>query len=105
VEEYKLNSDDSSKKKKLIEEAIKDKEVLNKIYDELVVTTDEMGYDEDTIAEDYISRDDFVNLSSIEDVKNKIEEILDDTAADGEQPEGKYLDNILDYENCSINLV
>lgn len=105
VEEYKLNSDDSSKKKKLIEEAIKDKEVLNRMYDELVATTDEMGYDEDTIAEDYISRDDFVNLSSIEDIKSKIEEILDDTAADGEQPEGKYLDNILDYENCSINLV
>lgn len=105
VEEYKLNSDDSSKKKKLIEEAIKDKEVLSKIYDELLTTVDEMGYDEDTVSEDYISRDDFMKLSSIEDVKNKIEEILDDTTADGEQPEGKYIDNIIDYENCSINLV
>lgn len=105
VEEYKLNSDDSSKKKKLIEEAIKDKEVLSKIYDELLTTVDEMGYDEDTVSEDYISRDDFMKLSSIEYVKSKIEEILDDTTADGEQPEGKYIDNIIDYENCSINLV
>jgi hypothetical protein len=32
---------------------------------------------------DYISRDDFMNLSSVEDVKSKIEEILDDTATDG----------------------
>ena len=105
VEEYKLNSDDSSKKKKLIEEAIKDKEILSKIYDELLTTVDEMGYDEDTVSEDYISRDDFMKLSSIEDVKSKIEEILDDTTADGEQPKGKYIDNIIDYENCSINLV
>ena len=105
VEEYQLNSDDSSKKKKLIEEAIKDKEVLSKIYDELIATTDEMGYDEDTVSEDYISRDDFMKLSSVEDVKSKIGEILDDTAAEGEQPEGKYIDNIIDYENCSINLV
>lgn len=105
TEEYVLNSDDSSKKKKLIEEAIKDKEVLSKIYDELVTTTNEMGYDEDTVSEDYISRDDFMKLSSVEDVKSKIEEILDDTAADGEQPEGRYIDNITDYENCSINLV
>lgn len=105
VEEYKLNSDDSSKKKKLIEEAIKNKEVLSKIYDELLTTVDEMGYDEDTVSEDYISRDDFMKLSSIEDIKSKIEEILDDTTADGEQPEGKYIDNIIDYENCSINLV
>lgn len=105
VEEYKLNSEDSSKKKKLIEEAIKDKEVLSKIYDELLTTVDEMGYDEDTVSEDYISRDDFMKLSSIEDVKSKIEEILDDTTADGEQPKGKYIDNIIDYENCSINLV
>ena len=105
VEEYVLNSEDSNKKKKLIEEAIKDKEVLSKIYDELLTTVDEMGYDEDTVSEDYISRDDFMKLSSIEDVKSKIEEILDDTTADGEQPEGKYIDNIIDYENCSINLV
>lgn len=105
IEEYKLNSEDSSKKKKLIEEAIKDKEVLSKIYDELLTTVDEMGYDEDTVSEDYISRDDFMKLSSIEDVKSKIEEILDYTTADGEQPEGKYIDNIIDYENCSINLV
>nr|DAK66745.1 MAG TPA: hypothetical protein [Bacteriophage sp.] len=32
---------------------------------------------------DYISRDDFMNLSSIEDVKNKIEKILYKTATDG----------------------
>lgn len=105
VEEYKLNSDDSSKKKKLIEESIKDKTILSKIYDELLMTVDEMGYDEDAVSEDYISRDDFMKLSSVEDIKSKIEEILDDTAADGEQPEGKYIDNIIDYENCSINLV
>lgn len=105
VEEYKLNSDDSSKKKKLIEESIKDKIILSKIYDELLMTVDEMGYDEDAVSEDYISRDDFMKLSSVEDIKSKIEEILDDTAADGEQPERKYIDNIIDYENCSINLV
>ena len=46
-----------------------------------------------------------MKLSSVEDVKSKIEEILDDTAAEGEQPEKKYIDNIIDYENCSINLV
>ena len=55
-QKYKLNSDDSSKKKKLIEEAIKDKEVLSKIYDEILDTTDE---DENTITEDFISREDF----------------------------------------------
>lgn len=46
-----------------------------------------------------------MKLSSVEDVKSKIEEILDDTVAEGEQPAGKYIDNIIDYENCSINLV
>lgn len=102
VEEYKLNSDDSSKKKKLIEEAIKDKEVLNKIYDELLDTT---AYDENDMSTDYISRDDFMKLSSVEDVKSKIEEILDETGTDGLQPEKEYIDNIIDYKNCSINLV
>lgn len=102
VEEYKLNSDDSSKKKKLIEEAVKDKKVLSKIYDELLDTT---AYEEEDMSTDYISRDDFMNLSSVEDVKSKIEEILDDTATDGLQSEGQYIDNIIDYENCSINLV
>lgn len=102
VEEYKLNSDDSSKKKKLIEEAIKDKEVLSKIYDEILYTTDE---DESTITEDFISREDFTQLNSIEEISEKIEEILDTTVTEGDQPEGKYIDNILDYENCSINLV
>ena len=102
VEEYKLNSDDSSKKKKLIEEAIKDKEVLSKIYDEILDTTDE---DENTITEDFISREDFTQLNSIEEISEKIEEILDTTVTEGDQPEGKYIDNILDYENCSINLV
>lgn len=28
-----------------------------------------------------------------------------DTYTDGLQLEGKYIDNIIDYENCSINLV
>ena len=102
VEEYKLNFDDSSKKKKLIEEAIKDKEVLSKIYDELLDTT---AYDEDDMSTDYISRDDFMKLSSVEDVKSKIEEILDETGTDGLQPEKEYIDNIIDYKNCSINLV
>ncbi len=102
VEEYKLNSDDSSKKKKLIEEAIKDKEVLSKIYDEILDTTNE---DENTITEDFISREDFTQLNSIEEISEKIEEILDTTVTEGDQPEGKYIDNILDYENCSINLV
>lgn len=102
VEEYKLNFDDSSKKKKLIEEAVKDKEVLSKIYDELLDTT---AYDEDGMSTDYISRDDFMKLSSVEDVKSKIEEILDKTGTDGLQPEKEYIDNIIDYKNCSINLV
>lgn len=102
VEEYKLNFDDSSKKKKLIEEAVKDKEVLSKIYDELLDTT---AYDEDDMSTDYISRDDFMKLSSVEDVKSKIEEILDETGTDGLQPEKEYIDNIIDYKNCSINLV
>ena len=102
VEEYKLNSEDSNKKKKLIEEAIKDKEVLSKIYNEILDTTDE---DENTITEDFISREDFTQLNSIEEISEKIEEILDTTVTEGDQPEGKYIDNILDYENCSINLV
>lgn len=102
VEEYVLNFEDSSKKKKLIEEAIKDKEVLSKIYDEILDTTDE---DENTITKDFISREDFTQLNSIEEISEKIEEILDTTVTEGDQPEGKYIDNILDYENCSINLV
>lgn len=102
VEEYKLNFDDSSKKKKLIEEAVKDKEVLSKIYDELLDTT---AYDEGDMSTDYISRDDFMKLSSVEDVKSKIEKILDETGTDGLQPEKEYIDNIIDYKNCSINLV
>lgn len=103
VEEYKLNFDDSSKKKKLIEEAIKDKEVLSKIYDELLDTT---AYDEVGMNDEFqLSRNSFMNLSSIEDMKSKIEKILRDTYTDGLQLEGKYIDNIIDYENCSINLV
>lgn len=103
VEEYKLNFDDSSKKKKLIEEAIKDKEVLSKIYDELLDTT---AYDEVGMNDEFqLSRDSFMNLSSIEDMKSKIEEILGATYTDGLQLEGKYIDNIIDYEICSINLV
>ena len=66
VEEYKLNFDDSSKKKKLIEEAIKDKEVLSKIYDELLDTT---AYDEVGMNDEFqLSRNSFMNLSSIEDM-------------------------------------
>lgn len=102
VEEYVLNFEDSNKKKKLIEEAIKDKEVLDKIYNEILDTTDE---DENTITENFISREDFTQLNSIKEISEKIEEILDTTVTEGDQPEGKYIDNILDYENCSINLV
>lgn len=103
VEEYKLNFDDSNKKKKLIEEAVKDKEVLSKIYDELLDTT---AYDEVGMNDEFqLSRDSFMNLSSIEDIKSKIEEILGATYTDGLQLEGKYIDNIIDYKNCSINLV
>ena len=103
VEEYVLNSEDSNKKKNLIEEAIKDKEVLSKIYDELLDTT---AYDEVGMNDEFqLSRDSFMNLSSIEDMKSKIEEILGATYTDGLQLEGKYIDNIIDYENCSINLV
>lgn len=99
VEEYKLNSDDSNKKKKLIEEAIKDEKVLDKIYDEILDTT---GEDESDLSE---SRETFKQLNSLEEISEKIQEILDDTLSEGDQPEGKYIDNIIDYENCSINLV
>lgn len=100
VEEYVLNSDDSSKKKKLIEEAIKDKEVLDKIYDELWRTTGEEK--ESDLSE---SREDFKQLNSLEEISEKIQEILDDTLSDGDQPEGKYIDNIKKYDKCSINLI
>lgn len=103
VEEYKLNFEDSNKKKKLIEEAIKDKEVLSKIYDEILYDTREYGFDDEDVFKKK-SRDDFMKLSSIEDVSSAIEEIFDYTGADSEMP-GKYIDNIIDYENCSINLV
>lgn len=103
VEEYVLNSDDSSKKKKLIEEAIKDKEVLSKIYDELLYDTREYGFDDEDVSEKK-SRDDFMKLSSIEEVASAIEEIFDYTGA-GSEKSGEYIDNITDYENCSINLV
>lgn len=99
VEEYVLNSEDSNKKKKLIEEAIKDKEVLDKIYNEILETT---GEDESDLSE---SREDFKQLNSLEEISEKIQEILDDTLSEGDQPEGKYIDNIIDYESCSINLV
>lgn len=99
VEEYVLNSDDSSKKKKLIEEAIKDEKVLDKIYDEILDTT---GEKESDLSE---SRETFKQLNSLEEISEKIQEILDDTLSEGDQPEGKYIDNIIDYENCSINLV
>lgn len=99
VEEYVLNSEDSNKKKKLIEEAIKDKEVLDKIYNEILETT---GEDESDLSE---SRKNFKQLNSLEEISEKIQEILDDTLSEGDQPEGKYIDNIKGYENCSINLV
>lgn len=99
VEEYVLNSEDSNKKKKLIEEAIKDEKVLDKIYDEILDTT---GEDESDLSE---SRETFKQLNSLEEISEKIQEILDDTLSQGDQPEGKYIDNIIDYENCSINLV
>lgn len=99
VEEYVLNSEDSNKKKKLIEEAIKDEKVLDKIYDEILDTT---GEDESDLSE---SRETFKQLNSLEEISEKIQEILDDTLSEGDQPEGKYIDNIIDYENCSINLV
>lgn len=103
VEEYKLNFEDSNKKKKLIEEAIKDKEILSKIYDEILYDTREYGFDDEDVFEKK-SRDDFMKLSSIEDVISAIEEIFDYTGADSEMT-GKYIDNIIDYKNCSINLV
>lgn len=99
VEEYVLNSEDSNKKKRLIEEAIKDEKVLDKIYDEILDTT---GEDESDLSE---SRETFKQLNSLEEISEKIQEILDDTLSEGDQPEGKYIDNIIDYENCSINLV
>lgn len=99
VEEYVLNSEDSNKKKKLIEEAIKDEKVLDKIYDEILDTT---GEDESDLSE---SRETFKQLNSLEEISEKIQEILDDTLSEGDQPEGKYIDNIIDYESCSINLV
>lgn len=99
VEEYKLNFEDSNKKKKLIEEAIKDKEVLSKIYDELLETT---GEKESDLSE---SRETFKQLNSLEEISEKIQEILDDTLSDGDQPEGKYIDNIKKYKKCSINLI
>ena len=99
VEEYVLNSEDSNKKKKLIEETIKDKEVLDKIYNEILETT---GEDESDLSE---SRKDFKQLNSLEKISEKIQEILDNTLSEGDQPEGKYIDNIINYENCSINLV
>lgn len=99
VEEYVLNSEDSNKKKKLIEEAIKDEKVLDKIYNEILDTT---GEDESDLSE---SRETFKQLNSLEEISEKIQEILDDTLSEGDQPEGKYIDNIIDYESCSINLV
>ena len=57
----------------------------------------------------YLLNDEEEKLNSIPEILVndvlKIEEILDTTVTEGDQPEGKYIDNILDYENCSINLV
>lgn len=102
VEEYVLNSEDSNKKKKLIEEAIKDKEVLSKIYDEFLDIMDEWGYSETDIQEEYeVSRDKFMKSPSLEDIKY----VIDDTAADISQHKNKYIDNIINYDSCSINLI
>ena len=106
VEEYVLNSDDSSKKKKLIEEAIKNKEVLNKIYDEFLDIMDKWGYSETDIQEEYeVSRDKFMKSSSVEDLENTIGYVIEDTAANIGQYENKYVDNIVNYDSCSINLI
>lgn len=106
VEEYVLNSEDSSKKKKLIEEAIKDKKVLSKIYDEFLKIMDNWGYNETDIQEEFeVSRDEFMKSSSVEDMKNTIGHVIEDTAATMGQYENKYVDNIVNYESCSINLI
>ena len=106
VEEYVLNSEDSNKKKKLIEEAIKDKEVLSKIYDEFLDIMDKWGYSETDIQEEYeVSRDKFMKSSSVEDMENTIGYVIEDTAADMSQHENKYVDNIVNYDSCSINLI
>ena len=106
VEEYVLNSEDSNKKKKLIEEAIKDKKVLDKIYDEFLDIMDKWGYSETDIQEEYeVSRDKFMKSSSVEDMENTIGHVIEDTAADMSQHENKYVDNIVNYDSCSINLI
>lgn len=106
VEEYVLNSEDSNKKKKLIEEAIKNKEVLSKIYDEFLDIMDKWGYSETDIQEEYeVSRDKFMKSSSVEDMENTIGHVIEDTAADISQHENKYVDNIVNYDSCSINLI
>lgn len=102
VEEYVLNSEDSNKKKKLIEEAIKDKEVLSKIYDEFLDIMDKWGFSEADIQEEYkVSRDKFMKSPSLEDIKY----VIDDTAADMSKHKNKYVDNIVNYNSCSINLI
>lgn len=102
VEEYVLNSEDSNKKKKLIEEAIKDKEVLSKIYDEFLDIMDKWGFSEADIQEEYeMSRDKFMKSPSLEDIKY----VIDDTAADMSKHKNKYVDNIVNYNSCSINLI
>jgi hypothetical protein len=54
---------------------------LSKIYDELLDTT---AYDEVGMNDEFqLSRDSFMNLSSIEYIKSKIEEILGATYTDG----------------------
>lgn len=106
VEEYVLNSEDSNKKKKLIEEAIKNKEVLSKIYDEFLDIMDKWGYSETDIQEEYeVSRDKFMKSSSVEDMENTIGHVIDDTAADMSKHKNKYVDNIINYDSCSINLI
>mgnify|MGYP003400176302 CR=1 FL=1 len=57
--------------------------MLSKIYDELLDTT---AYDEVGMNDEFqLSRDSFMNLSSIEDMKSKIEEANSLNAADVEQ--------------------
>ena len=63
---------------------------------------DKWGYSETDIQEEYeVSRDKFMKSPSLEDIKH----VIDDTAADMSQHKNKYIDNIINYDSCSINLI
>ena len=67
---------------------------------------DKWGYSETDIQEEYeVSRDKFMKSSSVEDMENTIGYVIEDTAADMSQHENKYVDNIVNYDSCSINLI